>query len=190
MRKTIYIPTEIAKKIKQTPNINISRICRDALAKVFDNPEHTKEALMVNDLAAIKNELDATRSALEAVARKAAKQANMTILSEEEAKLFREMVGDAATFQAFVHKTRRKAVEDYKRAINEKRQNTLLQKKAADAASKIQSVCVVCGDPEDVACIDCGRPLCWLCWTGDDPEDANQRCPACIQAVEQNNLAI
>lgn len=185
MRKTIYIPSKIAEKIKTTPNLNISRICRDALAKVLDEPEQTKEAILVSDMSTIQNELDATKAALEAIARKAAKQANMTLLSEEDTKLFREMVSDAATFRAFVHKTRRKAVEDYKKAINEKRQVTLQQKKAS--AVKIQSVCVVCGQPGDTTCNDCGRPLCWFCWTGDaenDPENANERCPDCMITAE------
>lgn len=182
MRKTIYIPTEIAEKIKGTPGVNVSRICRDALARVFDEPEQTNEALLVHDLATIKNELDSTRAALEAIARKAAKQANMTLLSEEETNIFHEMVGDAATFRAFVHKTRRKAVEGYKKAINEKRQVTIQKKKST--ATKIQSVCVGCGDTDDVPCEECGRPICWLCY-----DKYNKRCPACIEA-EANNLAM
>jgi len=179
MRKTIYIPTNLSEKIEKNPEINISLICRDALAKVLDNPEETKEALLVADISSVKNELRSLKEAVEGIARKAASQAGMVVLSAEEAKLFREITGDTATINAFVMKTKREAVEEYKQKINEKRQETLLKNREQ---KNLESTCMVCGDPEDVPCVTCGAPLCWLCWTGEDPSNATQRCPECIDA--------
>lgn len=175
--KTIYIPTKLEKKLKQHPDINFSRICRDALEKVCSDPTETKDALLITELSSTQEELRSIKVAMEGIARRAAKQAGMVVLSEAEAKTFRELVGNSATIESFVQRTRRKAVEDYKEAINKKRQETLQKNKTA---VKLQSVCVVCGDTDDVACGKCGAPLCWLCWTGDDPSGvAVELCPNC-----------
>lgn len=181
--KTIYIPTELEKKLENQPDINISRVCREALEKICDSPEDKKDALLITELSSTQEELYSLKTAMEAIARRAAKQAKMTVLSEEESKLFRELIGDSATIESFIQKTRRRALEDYKQEINNKRKETLQKNKAA----KLQRTCVgvrdgkICGDPEDITCSGCGAPLCWLCWTGDDPSgEAVQLCPSCL----------
>ena len=175
--KTIYIPTELEKKLEAHPDINVSRVCRDALEKICDDPVEAKDAMLITELSSTQEELRVLKVAMEGIARKAAKQAGMVVLSESEARTFREFFGDAATIGSFVQRTRREAVEGYKEAINKKRQETLQKNKAA----VLQSVCVACGDTDDVACAKCGAPLCWLCWTGNDPSgDAVQLCPSCL----------
>jgi hypothetical protein len=202
IHKSIYIPHKIAEKLKERPDINISRVCRAAIEKAcaVDESSDDSTALLAK-LSDTETELRSLRSAVEAMARRMAKQADMVVLSDEEMKTYKEILDTG--IDSFVFRTKKEAVEEFKKEQRKKRKKRKPKKaksKARKLASKTEETqkvkeltsqvmvdpqpsCVGCGDSGDTVCDKCGASLCWSCWTGDSPDDgltAVRLCPTCI----------
>jgi len=213
-RTSIWIPEELDDLLKKNPVV-INRVCRAALKKACqpdsdqDTPADT--AAITTELSKVEEKNRTMTKALEGIARRAAKQADMVVLTEKEAELFKEVLD--TSLEQFVLKIRREAVEEY---IKDRTRKKEMLSKSKSKAAQIESVEVettietssqphqssigadrieelsqqvvadptstcVCGDKADTVCSGCGRPLCWICWTGhdNDEEDAVTLCPQC-----------
>jgi hypothetical protein len=51
---------------------------------------------------------------------------------------------------------------------------------ALQAESHIRHPCYVCGEPNDVLCAGCHRPLCGPCWAGGGHNNSERLCPLVI----------
>jgi hypothetical protein len=210
--KSVYLPEELAKKLEGRSDINFSRVCRAALEQACSSDEEreTSEAAALASLSKAEEELRTIRSAMEGIARRAARQAGMVVLTGDEAETYNSILETG--INSFILKTKKEGVEEYKEEIQKKKRATikktqskaarLARHKDADETSDPEVVqrthelteevmadpssnCVDCGDAADVHCKNCGKPLCWSCWTGDSPDEgltAVQLCSNCLGA--------
>lgn len=217
--RSVYIPAPLDEALNKHPEINVSQVCKVALemaAGLIKTPETQPpgelSGTMSSKLSEIEGKLRTNVSTLEKIARLAAMQANMVVLTEEEAKTYHQIL-DIGIAQ-FVFRTKRDAVEEYKQELarsNPPRKHRSKTEKlaprpkqpqdtpsATDSVQEIQqaapeqkeetpqpTTCVDCGDKQDIVCKVCSAPLCWICWTGPDVDaPARETCQRCAgQAV-------
>jgi len=194
-KKTIYLAAPLAEALRKQPEINFTKICQMALesaagigpASAQPSPE------MVSNIERIENLVRNSKSALEKIARIAASQAGMVVLTDDEAEIYKSIL-DIGISQ-FVYRTKRDAVEAYK--AEQEKQRLEKQRVAKQRAQKPRSEknkaetlnappeapkCVDCGAPSDIPCSGCSAPLCWVCWTGNPDLEgpAKELCQQCV----------
>jgi hypothetical protein len=216
--RSVYIPAPLDAALNEHPEINVSQVCKVALevaTGLIKTPEAESpgelSGTMSSKLSDIEGRLRTNISTLEKIARLAAIQANMIILTEEEAKTYRQIL-DVGVAQ-FIFRTKRDAIEEYKielakSAPPRKRRNkaeklTTRNKKPTDAPPVTSTdqetqqaipeqkekapqpaTCVDCGDKQDIVCRVCGAPLCWICWTGPNVDaPARETCQRCTDKI-------
>jgi hypothetical protein len=189
-KKTIYLAGPLADALRKRPDINFTRICQVALesaAGLSPAPEQPSPN-MVNEIARFEGLIRNSQSAMEKIARIAASQAGMVVLTENDAEVYKKIL-DIGINQ-FIHRTKRDAVEAYKVELERQRQARRKARKSRAeklAAPPEVARCVDCGEPSDIACSRCGSPLCWVCWTGTDLEGpANEMCQRCLRGDPPN----
>lgn len=223
-RKTIYLPESLALALSAHPEINFTRICQAAIEAAVEIAESSPQPVvtvpdvssttsaLVNEFSKTESALRSSRSMLEKIARLAAAKANMVVLTEKEAEIYKQIL--KMGIDQFVFRTRKEAIEEYKveiakEAIRRKLQKSRLRKsrsektdetslvaKEPESNQPIQSPeqeetkrCTDCGDSSDVACAKCGAPLCWVCWTGNDLDaPAKELCQKCQQPPAETPL--
>lgn len=213
-RKTIYLPEQLAKALEGHPEVNFTRICQAALevaVGIIPSPQDSSTtSAITSELTKTESALRSSRGALEKIARLAAAQAGMVVLTPKEVETYNKIL-DIGVSQ-FVFRTRKEAVEEYKAEME--RQAALRRKRKAEklSSSSLQTEttlvannpqlnqqpeseksterCVDCGDTPDIACTRCGAPLCWTCWAGSDLEGpATELCRKCQQGDETTVVA-
>ena len=172
-KKTIYLAGPLADALRKRPDLDFTRICQEAL----------KYATGLST-SPIQNAPEAVGE----IARLAASQAGMIVLTEQEAETYRQIL-DIGINQ-FVHRMKRDAVEAYKAELE--KQKLAKQRTRRNKAEKLNAApeiirCVDCGDASDVPCSRCGTPLCWNCWAGKDLEaPATEMCQRCLRGEPPN----
>jgi len=130
--RTIYLSKEIVEALADREDLNVSAICRVALASACDmEGTPTKSVDLAANLSEVENELRNTRRVLEGIARRAAKQAGMIILSEGEYSTYKDMLDMG--MDGFVRRVRAQAITDYKKQQQAKREKAAEKRKAKRA---------------------------------------------------------
>lgn len=213
-RKTIYLPEQLAKALEGHPEINFTRICQAALeAAVGLTPgpsDSGTTSTLTSELTKAESALRSSRGALEKIARLAAAQAGMIVLTEKEAETYNKILD--ISISQFVFRTRKEAVEEYKaemerEAVRRRKRKaekltsssstettlvaTNTQSNQQPESEKPTARCVDCGDTADIACSKCNAPLCWTCWAGNDLEGpATELCRKCQQLLNGDQTAV
>ena len=184
-KKTIYLAGPLSEALRKRPDINFTRVCQMALesaAGMSPAPSQPSPE-MVGEIERIEGLARNSRSTLEKIARLAAFQAGMIVLTEKEAETYRNIL-DIGIGQ-FIHRTKRDAIEAYKAELEKQRVAKQLARKSKAEKLNVPTEivkCVDCGVPSDVPCSRCKAPLCWVCWTGntDLEEPARELCQKCL----------
>ena len=189
-KKTIYLAGPLAEALRKRPDLDFTRICQEALkyaTGLSTSPiQNAPEA--VGEIARFEDMVRNARASLQKIARLAASQAGMIVLTEQEAETYRQIL-DIGINQ-FVHRMKRDAVEAYKAELD--KQKLAKQRTRRNKAEKLNAApeiirCVDCGDASDVPCSICGTPLCWNCWAGKDLEaPATEMCQRCLRGEPPN----
>ena len=203
--KSVYLSAPLRKALQERPDINVAQVCKVALEAatgLVTDPGAAAPAnlstTITRKLADTESQLRTATSTLEKIAKLTAREVDMHVLTKEEAEVYKDIL--KVGVKQFVTRTKQEAVEAYKeeqrRVHARKRKN-----KAAGLApnpappmpeheSNPQEVqlCTDCGDLADVACLICGKPLCWTCWTGPDLDaPARETCTKCSEP-EKNQV--
>jgi hypothetical protein len=190
-KKTIYLAGPLAEALRKRPDLDFTRICQEALKyatglstmPIQNTPE------VVGEIARFEDMVQNTRTTLQKIARLAASQAGMVVLTEEESETYRQIL-DIGINQ-FIHRTKKEAVEAHKAEL-EKQKLAKQKAKKKNKAEKLNEHeepvrCVDCNDPFDVPCRGCGAPLCWTCWAGKNPDaQATEMCQKCLGGEPPN----
>lgn len=192
-KKTIYLAGPLAEALRKRPDINFTKICQMALesAAGLSSAPAQPSPEMVGEIERIETMARNSRSTLEKIAKLAAYQAGMVTLTEKEAETYRQILNIG--IGAFVHRTKRDAVEAYKAELEKQRiSKQLARKNRAEKLNAPPEVvrCVDCNDPSDVRCSRCDSPLCWLCWTGTDLDGTpTELCQQCLRGESPNTVS-
>lgn len=189
-KKTIYLAGPLADALRKRPDLDFTRICQEALkyaTGLSTSPiQNAPEA--VGEIARFEDMVRNARASLQKIARLAASQAGMIVLTEEESETYRQIL-DIGINQ-FIHRTKKDAVEAYKAELEKQRvsKKQARKNKAEKLIAKPEAAkCVDCNDPSDVPCRGCGAPLCWTCWAGKDLEaPATEMCQRCLSGEPPN----
>lgn len=214
--RSVYIPAPLDKALLEHPEINVSQVCKVAL-EVATGLIQTQEATppgeltstMSGKLSDIEAQLRTSVSTLEKIARLAAVQAGMVVLTQEEAAAYRGIL--EVGIKQFILRTKQEAIEEYKqeqirtRKKKSKAKNLVdptpspapgslspatvnQQQEKEDAPEQrdgLKITCTDCGDQADVRCQLCDTPLCWTCWTGPDIDaPALELCQLCRSVAQ------
>ena len=191
-KKTIYLAGPLAEALRKRPDINFTRICQMALesAAGLSSAPAQPSPEMVSELERIESLARNSRLTLEKIAKLAAYQAGMVVLTEKEAETYQKILG--VGIGAFIHRTKQDAVTAYKAELEKLRiAKQHARKNKADKINTPPEIakCVDCGEPSDVQCARCGAPLCWICWTGTDLESqATELCQQCLCGESPNTI--
>jgi hypothetical protein len=189
-KKTIYVAGPLADALRKRPDIDFTRICQEALkAAAGLSPASSQPSPeMVSEIARVEGLAHDTRITLQKIARLAASQGGMIVLTGKESETYKQIL-DIGINQ-FVHKTKKEAIEEYRVELEKQRlsRKRSRKSKAANLAPKPSTArCVDCDDPYDVPCSKCGAPLCWSCWAGKDLEaPATELCQRCLNNEPSN----
>jgi len=189
--KSVYISTQLKKALQEHPKVNVGQVCKVALEAatgLIPTAESSSPAeLMSTKLLEAESRLRSNISTFEKIARLAATNANMVVMTPEEAEAYQEIVSGG--IKKFVARTQKEAIQEYKSARARRRHRKNKAQGLAEPSapppeheSKPDSapLCADCGDLADVTCKTCGAPLCWICWTGPDIDaPARETCQKC-----------
>jgi hypothetical protein len=214
--RSVYIPAPLDKALLEHPEINVSQVCKVAL-EVATGLIQTQEATppgeltstMSGKLSDIEAQLRTSVSTLEKIARLAAVQAGMVVLTQEEAAAYRGIL--EVGIKQFILRTKQEAIEEYKQEQIRTRKKKSKAKNLVDPAPSpapgslspatvnqqqekedapeqrdgLKITCTDCGDQADVRCQLCDTPLCWTCWTGPDIDaPALELCQLCRSVAQ------
>lgn len=218
--RSVYIPAPLEKALLKHPEINVSQVCKVALEVATGliqttdaTPPGELTSTMSGKLSDIEAQLRTNISTLEKIARLAAVQAGMVVLTQEEAEAYRDILD--VGIKQFILRTKQDAIEEHKQEQAQER--TRAQKKknkaknladptprpapdslspatvnqqqekedAPEQRDSLKITCTDCGDQADVRCQLCDTPLCWTCWTGPDIDaPALELCQLCRSVAQ------
>jgi len=206
--KSVYLPAEVAAKLKEHPEINFSRVCRAAIEDALDKTgaDGLNVGTVMKELREREAEVDRLKKVMQGILRHAAGFCDMTILDDKEGKIFREVFEDG-TVTGFTRKIRRQVLEEQRAKRRRRRQKSA--KKRKDQAARItveqtetaapaalatgeaqvatvelpavsDPICSIC--QQSTGDVPCEREGCtnMICWfCWGDLADGAKLCPSC-----------